>query len=141
MVKIRFLDGSYRRSIKSSFKLKLKEKEADQHIKDMAAYKLNKEKVFIIILGQCDIALINQLEANTDCKSAETKADAPKPLEMIKSDVHAIKGIQCEHWALSYSMRKVIAAKQGKFESLNTHCNRFMDLVEVAEAQWGFVPS
>ena len=44
---------------KSPFKMKLKEKEINQYIKDLASYKLNKEKVYIIILGQCDIALVN----------------------------------------------------------------------------------
>ena len=34
-------------------------------------------------------------------------------------------------------MRRVITAKQGKFESLNDYYNRYSDLIQVAEAQWG----
>ena len=93
--------------------------------------------VHSVILGQCDQALVNQLEARSEHKQAEKDADIPALLKMIKELVHSTKGTQCSYWTLSYSLRRLIAIKQFKQESLTAHCNRFMDLVNVAEAQWG----
>ena len=72
-----------------------------------------------------------------ECKVAEDTTNAPKLLELIKQNVHTNKGAQYEYWALSYAMKKVISLKQGKFESLTAYYNRFIDQVQVTEAQWG----
>ena len=113
------------------------EKLLDQCLKLLTEHKLNKERAFIVILGKCNNALINKLEAQTDCKVVEASANVPRLLEMIKEIAYLTKGIHCEYWSLSYSSWKVIIIKQGKFESLTAYYNQFMDVVHVAESQWG----
>ena len=95
---------------------------------------MNKEKVFIVILGQCKNALTDKLEAQTECKVVEASADVSRPLEMIEKTVHSTKDIHCEHWLLSHLLCKVIMIKPGKFESLTAHHNQVIDLVNVEES-------
>ena len=118
-------------------KMKIFEMEHSQCKEELKDYKLHKEKVFVIILGQCNQALVNQVEARSEHQQAEKDADIPALLNMIKELVHSTKGTQCAYWTLSHSLRRLTTSKQFKQESLAAHCNRFMDLVNVAEAQWG----
>ena len=122
---------------KKPVKMKQYEKKLDQYYKELALYEKTKEKVFIIILGQCNLAMVNQLEAKQEYKAVESSANVPRLLEMIKEIVYSSKGVQYEYWAMSYSVRKVVTIKQGKSESLTAYYNRFIDLVLVAESQWG----
>ena len=78
----------------SPIEMKLWEKKVDQCDKLIIAYQLNKEKVFIIILEQCDIAPFKQIKAESNHNTIETSADTPSSLQIIKSIVHNNKSTQ-----------------------------------------------
>ena len=118
-------------------KMKLWERKVDSHDKQLNVHNLNKEKVFIILLGQCNTSLLKQVESKSNYGSLETSADAPGLLKIIKSIVHNNKGTQYNYWALSFAMRKITTVRQFKNEESTVYYNCFVDFVDVAESQWG----
>mgnify|MGYP000848791716 CR=1 FL=1 len=59
-------------------------KKYDQYTADAKAYKKNKEKVFVIVIGQCDKAMRNRIESLEEHEEMEEKSDVIKLLRMIK---------------------------------------------------------
>ena len=103
----------------------------------MKLYKKNKAKMFIIIKGQCSLAMKTKIESNKEYKTIEEQNDVIKLIKLIKSLSHANIDVKYEYWSLSNAMVKLHHVKQELNESLMVYYKKFINLVEIAEVQHG----
>ena len=106
---------------------------------EMKLYKKNKAKIFIIIKGQCSLAMKTKIESNKEYKTIEEQDDVIKLMKLIKSLSHANIDVKYEYWSLSNAMAKLYNVKQESNESLMVYYKKFINMVEIAEVQHGSI--
>ena len=104
---------------------------------EIKLYKKNKAKIFIIIQGQCSLAVKPKMESNKEHKTIEEQDDVIKLMKLMKSLSHASIDVKCEYWSLSNAMAKLYHVKQKSNESLMVYKKKFTNMVEIAEVQHG----
>ena len=113
------------------------DKKLKKHKEKLEECESTKQIAFVKLLGQCSPAVRNQLEASKNHATIEQSADVPQLPQLIESIVHSNEGVQCDCWALSFAVRKLTTMKQGKGESLISHCHQFNNAVQAVKSQWG----
>ena len=93
--------------------------------------------MFVIIKGQCSLMMKNKVESMTDYKKWEEDDDVIGLLNGLKELSFSTVDIQYEYWIVSQSLKSVMTMRQQDKESLNGYYKRFINLVDVAEIQWG----
>jgi len=112
------------------------EKDYDRYLKKLDLYEDHKSKVFIIIKGQCSLAVRNKVEALTTYSEIEEKFDVVELLDSIRIVTYE-PDVHYDHKAAAMALRRLFVARQGDTESLDRYYQRFEGLVEVAEIHFG----
>ena len=121
------------------FQMKKYEKELSRYYDKLDKYNEYKSKVFIIVMGQCSLSMKNTVESKAEYAELEKKDDVVGLLKIIKDICYSNTEVEYEYWAMNKAMRKVLTMRQNDNEALASYYKRFMNVVEVAESQWGLI--
>jgi hypothetical protein len=101
-------------------------------------YNLNKGKVFVIILGQCTLAVKNKLKSlGTDYAQLQSNDDVLGLLTAIRNIALANANIQNPYWGAAQALKRLATVTQQNDESLPAFYKRWTNARDVAELQWG----
>jgi len=101
-------------------------------------YKLNKGKVFVIILGQCTLAVKNKLKSlGTGYEQLQSNADVLGLLTAIRNVALANAEIQNPYWGAARALKRLATVTQQNDESLPAFYKKWINARDVAELQWG----
>jgi len=114
-------------------------KKYDQYTADAKAYKKNKEKVFVIVIGQCDKAMRNRIESLEEHEEMEEKSDVIKLLRMIKDVAFDSNDRKYPPMQAAQAWKNLCLVRQGDNEELLDYYKRFMALLEMVERTYGKV--
>jgi hypothetical protein len=100
---------------------------------------LNKGKVFVIILGQCTLAVKNRLKSlGTNYAQLQSNNDMLGLLTAIRNIALANANIQNPYWGAAQALKRLATVTQQKNdESLPAFYKRWTNARDVAELQWG----
>jgi hypothetical protein len=116
--------------------------ELDNYHRDTRAYQENKAKVFVVILGQCTVAVMSGLESGGGLTRLEVNLDVIGLLEKLESMAFSTGGIQEPFVILVYSLRRLVDLRQGPQEGVAKYYKRFKISADVLGGHWGdFNPS
>jgi len=105
-------------------------------------YKVDKAKVFRIIMGQCTVSMKNKVEASAGYNDLESKDDVIGLLKTLQGLAYTTDNVQYEYWIMQACMRKLIQMRQEPKESLAGFAKRFLAQLDVTEEVWGkLIPS
>lgn len=114
------------------------DRDYSHYLHQTETYELNKGKVFVIILGQCTLAVKNKLKSlGTDYAQLQQQVDVLGLLQAIRNIALANADIQYEHWGAAQALKKLAAVNQHNDESLPQFYKRWTNARDVAELQWG----
>ena len=113
--------------------------ELKTHCDEVKPCEKNEAKTFIVIEGQCSLAMKTEIESDKECETIEEQHDVIKLMKLMKLPSHANIDVKHEHWSLWNVMAKLHNVKQESNESLMVHHEKFIDLVEIAEVQHGSI--
>lgn len=123
---------------KDSFEMRAWDRQYDQYLKDTKEYTTNKGKVFIILLGQCDLAMKTKLESlGADYTKLNDQADVLGLIKKMRNITLANTENQYEYWSAAIAIKKLSRLYQHNDETLPQFYKRWMDARDVAELQWG----
>lgn len=101
-------------------------------------YQLNKGKVFVIILGQCTLAVKNKLKSlGTGYEQLQSNADVLGLLTAIRNVALANAEIQNPYWGAAQALKRLATVTQQNDESLPAFYKKWINARDVAELQWG----
>jgi hypothetical protein len=101
-------------------------------------YNLNKGKVFVIILGQCTLAVKNRLKSlGTNYAQLQSNDDELGLLTAIRNIALANANIQNPYWGAAQALKRLATVTQQNNESLPAFYKRWTNARDVAELQWG----
>lgn len=120
----------------SELEVKKWEKELDRYYKKVDKYEEDKAKVFIVIKGQCTLAMKNKIEAQEDYQDIEKNYEVVALLKSIRAVAYE-PDIQYDHKCAQLALKRLLNVKQFENESLPKYYKRFNGLVEVAEMHFG----
>jgi hypothetical protein len=100
-------------------------------------YKINMDKVFGILWGQCTIGVKNKLESRKDWSTIKAKHKAIDLLKAIKEVTQDYQDSKYPLVSIKRSLLNVLTAKQDERESIVNYTKRFRNAVEIMEAQQG----
>jgi hypothetical protein len=102
-------------------------------------YKLNKGKVFVIILGQCTlVAVKNRLKSlGTDYAQLQSDVDVLGLLTAIRNIAFVNANIQNPYWGAAQTFKQLTKVTLQNDESLPAFYKRWINARDVAELQWG----
>ena len=126
-------------SDKSKYAIEKYKQELSRYNSKIDQYEEYKSKVFVIIKGQCSLAMKNKVESMTDYSTWEQGDDVIALLNAIKELSFSTVDVQYEYWTLARSMKNVMMMRQHDKESLQVYYKRFTSTAEVAESQWGLL--
>jgi hypothetical protein len=100
-------------------------------------YKIEKGKLFRLIIGQCSQAMRNKVEALPDYKVMQKTVDFVKLLKRMKELVDGTDNTQYQFWKMQAQLAKLVFIKQEPTESVAHFSTRFLDQVEATEQVFG----
>lgn len=115
---------------------KYKSELADFH-KTQREYKLNKQQMYQIILGQCSEPIKNKLRNDSEVTKLEQDDDVAGLLTKIKAMIFSMEDVQHPFWTAQIGLRRFTALFQGPGESPDSYYKRYLLIVKVLEEQWG----
>ena len=105
-------------------------------------YNESKAKVFVIILGQCTLAVKSWLEQGRRLDKLEADRDVVGLLKLLEEMAFSNGGDQDEFLTLVHSWRKLATMQQGSKEPTAKYYKRLRVAADVLIGHWGeFVPS
>jgi hypothetical protein len=108
------------------------------HLQQHELYRLNKGKVFMIILGQCTLAVKNKLKSlGTDYLLLQSDDDVLGLLTAIPNIALANADIQNPYLGAAEALKRLATVTQQNDESLPAFYKRWINARDVAELQWG----
>jgi len=117
-------------------------RELDQWIKLKQVYKENKGVVFLIIMGQCSLAMRNKIESSSEYSTLDANDDVIGLLKMIKDLTFTTTSAQYKYWKLFQNLKNTMLCRQFEHESLSVFYKRWKTNIDVVESLWGgFVPT
>lgn len=123
---------------KDSHEARKWDKQYDHYLRQKAIYDENVGKTFVIIEGQCTLAVRNKLKSSRDkYDELQRKADVPGLLAAIRNIVLEHAEIQFPSWAATQALKRFVTVQQSPDESLPMFYKRWMDARDVAERWWG----
>ncbi len=96
----------------STVRLRKYESELKKYCHKKDEYDENEARVFLIIKGQCTLAMKNKIEETKNYKKIKEDADVPWLLEVIKGLAFAITEVQHEQWTMVQSVKRLMMMKQ-----------------------------
>jgi hypothetical protein len=87
--------------------------ELDNYHRDTRAYRENKAKVFVVILGQCTVAVMSWLENGQGLTDLGVNLDVIDLLEKLGRMAFSMRGVQEPFVSLVYSLRCLTMMQQG----------------------------
>ena len=124
--------GTINPFVMEKYKMQLK-----TYLDEEKLYKKNKGIVFIVILGQCTLSMVNKLKSDSKFESIQQDDDVIKLMKMIKELCYVSTDARYEYWNLTFSLNKVTNVKQKDNETLAAYYKRFINIVDIVEGQWG----
>jgi hypothetical protein len=116
--------------------------ELDLYHKDTQEYQNNKEKVFVVILGQCTKAMKSALANGGGLEKLEENKDVVGLLEKLRELAFSTRGIQEPFVTLTESFRHLATINQGTMETMANYYERFTVSSKLLIGHWGeFYPS
>jgi hypothetical protein len=100
-------------------------------------YKVEKAKLFRLIVGQCNQAMRNKIEAMPDYKKLEKEVNFVELLKRMKEIVDGTDNTQYQFWKMQAQLAKLVFMKQEPGESVGSYQKRFEDQVEAVESVFG----
>ena len=98
--------------------------------------------MFISVVGQCTLALVNKLESHPYWKQWKEEDDVVSLNNAIKNLSFSKTTVQYKPWNLTLQIKKFLNTQQRKEESLSSYYKRFQTIKDVVEEGWGpFVPT
>ena len=101
------------------------------------AYRQDKAKAFLIIMGQCTIAMTNKLESLAEYADLKKNKDVAGLLRTIKELVYSTDKSQYEYMAMQAKMRNIHNIRMKEGENLPNYLKRFLEQQQATEALWG----
>ena len=101
------------------------------------AYRQDKAKAFLIIMGQCSIAMTNKLESLAEYADLKKNKDVAGLLRTIKELVYSTDKSQYEFMAMQAKMRNIHNIRMKEGENLPNYLKRFLEQQQATEALWG----
>jgi hypothetical protein len=99
---------------------------------------LNKGKVFVIIMGQCTLAVKNRLKSlGTNYAQLQSDNGVLGLLTAIHNIALANANIQNPYWGAAQALKRLATVTQQNDESLPAFSKRWINARDVAELQWG----
>jgi hypothetical protein len=113
-----------------------------EHLKDVRQYQDDKAKVFVVILGQCTIAVLSWLENGTGFKKLESDRDVKGLLDKLEQMAFSAGGVHDPYVTLLDSLKRFVGISQGPKEGVARYHKRFETSAKVLEGHWGdFYPT
>ena len=107
------------------------------YLKQEAAYKEDKGKVFGLIMSCCIGATKTRLESNDAFAELEQNSDVVGLLKLLRTLAFSIDESGDPYAVLLGMLKRMIGINQGPNETVVNYHRRFMAQVDVLEAQWG----
>jgi hypothetical protein len=112
------------------------------HRHTWAYHRENKAKVFVVILGQCTVAVMSRLENGGGLTNLEVSLDVIGLLEKLESMAFSTGGVQEPFVILIGSLRRLTDIRQGPQEGVAKYYKWFKISADVLGGHWGdFHPS
>lgn len=124
---------------KSSFEMEKHKKELSHCCCKINRCEEWKAETFMIIKGQCSLAMKNKIKCMADCKTWEQIDGVIELLSATKELSFLTVDTQHEHWTVIQIMKNMTMMRQSDRESLAVYCKRFANTAEVTESQWGML--
>jgi hypothetical protein len=121
---------------RSPFVMKKCERELKQYYFKKERYEEHKEKIFVIVKGQCTRNTKNKVESLKGYDSIEANDDVIKLLNGLKEMKFKTHKVQYGYWTICQTGRRVLTMREQDNESLAEYYKRFTSCVAVAESQW-----
>lgn len=112
-------------------------KEYDAWQKRKIDYQVQKGKVFNIILGRCDKALLTRVESHDKFEDWELSSDVVQLMRYIKDCMHGANDLKYQSMQAVKALKNLVLARQGENEDSLSFYERFSGAVEAAEAMFG----
>ena len=126
----------------NSVAVKRYEKELSHWLVKRDEFNEMKGMMFISVVGQCTLALVNKLESHPDWKQWKDEDDVVSLNNAIKNLSFSKTTVQYKPWNLTLQIKKFLKTQQRKDESLSSYYKRFQTIKDVVEEGWGpFVPT
>jgi hypothetical protein len=110
------------------------------YVQQHELYRLNKGKVFVIILGQCTLAVKNKLKSlETDYTQLQSDIDVLGLLNAIRNIALSNANIQNPYWGAAQALKRLATVAQQNDESLPAFYKRWINAKDVAELHWGLM--
>jgi hypothetical protein len=114
------------------------DRDYSHYLQQHELYRLNKGKVFVIILGQCTLTVKNRLKSlGTDYAQLQSNDDLLGLLTAIRNIALANPNIQNPYWGAAHALKRLATVTQQNDESLLAFYKRWINARDVAELQWG----
>jgi hypothetical protein len=111
--------------------------ELDNYHRDTREYQDNKAKVFVVILGQCTVAVLSWLENGQGLTDLEVDLDVIGLLGKLETMAFSTGGVQEPFVSLAYSLRRLTMMQQGTKEGVAKYYKRFKISADVLGGHWG----
>jgi hypothetical protein len=112
------------------------------YLRDERQYKDDKAKVFVVILGQCTVAVTSWLENSKGFKELELKRDVKGLLAKLEEMAFSAGGVHDPYVTLMESLKRFASLQQGPKEGVAKYHKRFTTSASVLCGHWGdFFPS
>ena len=121
----------------SQIEMKKCEIELKKHCDKAEKCDENKAKVFVIVEGQCMLAMKNKVESVQKHEEWESDNDAVNSSKGLKDLSHSAVEARHKHWTLCETMRKLYTEGQHKCEGVTGCCEHFKKNIDVVEELWG----
>lgn len=109
----------------------------DNYYRNSREYEENKAKTFVVILGQCSVAVRSALENGGGLDELEKNLDVIGLLKKLKDMAFSTEGVAEPFVTLAESFRRLAGVQQGQSESLAKYHRRFMVSAKVLIGHWG----
>jgi hypothetical protein len=114
------------------------DRDYSHYLQQRELYRLNKGKVFVIILGQRTLVVKNRLKSlGTNYAQLQSNNDVLGLLTAIHNIALANANIQNPYWGAAQTYKRLVTVTQQHDESLPAFYKRWINARDVAELQWG----
>jgi hypothetical protein len=111
--------------------------ELDIYYRKHDKYQDDKGKAFVIILGQCTVAVKGWLENGNGMADLEADRDVVGLLKLLEKMAFSTGGDQDPFLTLNLSLRRLVAIQQGPKENTAKYYKRFRVAADVLTGHWG----
>ena len=114
-------------------------KDYDSWKKCLEEYQVQKGKVFNIILGRCDKAMLNRLESHKKFEAWEESSDVTALLAFVKECMYGGHFLKYPPMQAVRALKSLVLARQDENEDAVQFYERFCGLVEAAKVYFEIV--